>query len=60
MEVGGGLRVLKQCGSKPPLMTLQSRAYIASNLREACGNKIGVRPCLDPKDILVNERRIGG
>jgi hypothetical protein len=60
VTIGGGLRALKQCGSKPPLMTKKSRAYILLNMRAMRGNKLGIRPHLAPKENLVNERRNGG
>jgi hypothetical protein len=43
-----------------PWQLPQSHAYIGSNLRAAHGNKLGVRPRLDPKEKSVNERRTSG
>jgi hypothetical protein len=40
-----------------PWQLPQSRAYIGSNPRATCGNKLGVRPRPDPKEKSVNERR---
>jgi hypothetical protein len=43
-----------------PWKPLQSRAYIGPNLKAVCGNKLGVRPHLDPEEKSVNEIRTGG
>jgi hypothetical protein len=51
-----------QSGVDPnyPWQLPQSCAYIGSNLRAACGNKLGVRPHPDPKEKSVNEIRDSG
>jgi hypothetical protein len=54
MEEGGELRAQKWCGSKPPLMTPQSCAYIMSNPTTTCGLPLGVKSRSDPKEDLVN------
>jgi hypothetical protein len=53
---GGELRAQKWCGSKPPLMAPQSRAYITSNLRATRGLPLGVKPRSDPEEDSVNEK----
>jgi hypothetical protein len=53
---GGELRAQKRCGSKPPLMAPQSRAYIMSNPRATRGHPLGVKPRSDPEEDSVNEK----
>jgi hypothetical protein len=58
MEVGGELRAQKWCESKPPLIALQSHAYIMKNPRAARGSPLGIelRPNLDGRS--VNEKGV--
>jgi hypothetical protein len=55
---GGELRAQKWCESKPPLTAPQSRAYITSNPRAACGNPLGIKPHPDPDERSVNEKGV--
>jgi hypothetical protein len=47
---GGELWAQKWCESKPPLMALQSRAYIMSNPRAVRGRPLGIKPHPDPDE----------
>jgi hypothetical protein len=53
----GGLQDQNWCASKLPLTTPQSHDYSTSNLREARGHPLVIRPRPDPKKISVNEAR---
>jgi hypothetical protein len=54
----GELWAQKRCESKPPLTALQSRAYITTNLRAACGSPLGIKPHPDPDERSVNEKGV--
>jgi hypothetical protein len=54
--VGGGLQALKHCRSKMPLTNLQSRAYIASNMREMHGIPLGIKPHPDPEERSIKKK----
>jgi hypothetical protein len=51
---GGELRAQKWCESKLPLTAPQSRAYIMSNPRAACGSPLGIEPHPDLEEDSVN------
>jgi hypothetical protein len=55
---GGELRAQKWCESKPSLIAPQSCAYIASNLREAHGSPLVIKPHPDPDERSVNEKGV--
>jgi hypothetical protein len=54
---GGELWAQKWCESKPPLMAPQSRAYIMTNPRAACGRPLGIKPHCNP-EVSVNEKGV--
>ena len=51
MAEGGKLQAQKRCGSKMPLTTPQSCAYITMNLKAARGSPLGIKPRPDPESL---------
>jgi hypothetical protein len=56
--VGGELRDKKWCGSKLPLTTPQSHAYMMTNLSAVHGIPLGIKPHPNPDERSVNEKGV--